>query len=570
MPIKLIKRYSLIIALLALVFFALYLFSAGTTWMRVGPVFSMPDENVNYFFTRLYAEQDKLQYFEPLNDLAQEKIHPRSFNVVDGSLVPVGFLGLILLYGGLAKVFGLVILPFLTPLLAVLAVIAFYFLLKKIFKQPTAFLASIFLFILPAFFYYASKSMVPNVLFICLIIFGILGLVSAYSAKQAGLNRNILIIAAGFLIGLGLTVRTIEIFWLLPLLLLAGIFFYKRVGVRWYQVAMFVLMLIIAFVPMLFFNQQIYGHWWATGYASFSNSGVGEIISTSNSEIMDSTNQAAFSSFLFPFGLNFKNIAINFYHYIIVFNWWLFVPFLVGIIFFIYRYKKKSTNQKFYFWLFAAVFIWLNLFYGSWRFFDNPDPSQYSIGTSYVRYFLPIYIMSLPFVVMGLSFIYRLLTKVDRLWGRLLFLFMIAFILWHSIWLVFYQQKDSLVPLSKTIVEYRIRQEKLFATVPEDAVILARRAEKFLYPVRKVIFYTDEDPEIKSVIKQLLEKRVSVYYFGMIGEEDGPLMEKKFKEEDILFVEKEKIYKEELLYQLIINDEQTRKKEGTSACCGCR
>ena len=40
-----------------------------------------------------------------------------------------------------------------------------------------------------------------------------------------------------------------------------------------------------------------------------------------------------------------------------------------------------------------VVSAWLLVVYGSWWFSDNPDPTAITLGSSYVRYFLPLYIL---------------------------------------------------------------------------------------------------------------------------------------------------------------------------------
>jgi len=567
MLIKIEKHYTKIIIALAVIFLFVYLIFLANTWLRVGPVFSMPDENVNYFFTELYAEQGVLQFEEPLNDLAKNRIHPRSFNVVQGYLVPGSFLGLILFYGGLAKIFSIKVLPFLTPIFAVLAVIAFYFLSRKIFNKHLAFIAGLLLFILPGFAYYATKSMVPNVLFISFIIISFSGFYSYVVAKKKG-RRLLLFLASSILLGICLTIRTVEAAWLFVFLITLAICWRRKI--KWYEAIIFVVIIFIVFIPVLYFNQQIYGSYFATGYSSFDEGGALKPVDISQSEVMEGVQASGLLSFIFPFGVNLKNIAVNFYHYIILFNWWIFIPFVIGFLYFIYHYKKKKKEERVYFWLFIYIMIWLSIFYGSWRFFDNPDPTQYSIGTSYVRYFLPIYIMWLPFVAMGFKFVYHWLCQANLRWGRLLFLFFAAFFIWQSIWLIFYGHGESLVPLSKTIVEYKVRKDKLLEVVPAEAVILTKRAEKFLYPERKVIFYTDLDSGQKEVVKSLLAKGIDVYYYAMVGEEDGEMMARKFKETNVVFLPEKDVLNHEMLYKLKINDRQTRARQKTRAGCGFR
>ena len=74
--------------------------------------FFSPDENANYVFSKLYSENRELSIFEKYNLVAQDLIHPRSYVSWQGVMKPVSFLGIILIYGQMARFLGSGLIPF--------------------------------------------------------------------------------------------------------------------------------------------------------------------------------------------------------------------------------------------------------------------------------------------------------------------------------------------------------------------------------------------------------------------------------------------------------------------------
>ena len=56
-------------------------------------IFNQPDESINYAFIREYVLEGNRQIQEPLLDLTENQVHPRSTTVVNGALTPIVLLG---------------------------------------------------------------------------------------------------------------------------------------------------------------------------------------------------------------------------------------------------------------------------------------------------------------------------------------------------------------------------------------------------------------------------------------------------------------------------------------------
>ena len=178
---KYIKKWllGLLIALTLGCFMVLYSYLSWESVHMPLLRFSAPDEQANYFFTKLFVQQSVLVYPEPLLEVSQDFVNTRSMTASLGEVKPVGFLGFALIYGTLAKIFSVGAIPFFTPVLSVLAALFFYSAIKRIFNKKIALVSSVLLLVHPAYWYYSSRALMPNVLFLDLLIIGLSLLVIA-------------------------------------------------------------------------------------------------------------------------------------------------------------------------------------------------------------------------------------------------------------------------------------------------------------------------------------------------------------------------------------------------------
>jgi len=517
------KREFFILIFLAVIFFFVYFsfyFSTAPEADLSSPLkFNSPDETSNYFFIKQYAEKGILRVFEPLNFAAENKIQPRSMAVVNGYLVPGGFLGIILIFGWLAKIFGIKIIFYLTPLFAVLAVLCFYQIIKRIFDSRIAFWSALLLFFHPAFWYFSARGLFPNVLFISLLIIGFYFLIyriplNSFLKKrgkspprsspggEGGGGIYINYILAGLFFGLAMTVRLSEIIWVAGAVLL--LFLIYRKNLKWQQVVLFLIFIFLTFSPIFAYNQIFYGSPFLTAYnlgdeniRSVENQSVGWLVS--------------FSRYVFPFGFYPRNVFKNFSDYFVGMFWWLAVPLAVGVSVFIKKLIDGKLDKKIQTYLFLYFFISLFLFvyYGSWLFYDNPA-REVSVGTSYVRYWLPIYILSLPFIIITLT------KFID--WSRggkkkLLIISLCLIYFLFSFKLIFLDRNDGLSVVKAHVREYNLIFQEVNRLIEPEAVIIVDRADKIFFPEHRVIWPSRDDKTYK-LIPQLV-KILPLYYYGL-------------------------------------------------------
>jgi len=461
------------------------------------PVFNSPDETSNYFFTKLFAEHQTLKFQDPANAIAQGLVSPRSMRVINGFTAPASFLGLPFIYGLLAKITGSHFIVFFTPILAIIGIIFFYLLGKDLFNKRTALIASSLAFILPAFWYYAGKGMMANIAFMSFFI------ITLYFLNQSLSNGALwAYLSFGLFLALTLMIRTSEVVWLAPLLLLIFIFNFKKIV--WWHLFFAILFFILIFSPILFFNQQIYGSIFSVGY-SLNLTGDKTGFLPQSLSLM--------GSIFLPFGFHPRAALTHLFDYTVsLFPLWTAVMAAGWLGFFIRSvyllFKKRSKAEPLYFLLFTLTAAYLVIFYGSWTFNDNPDPEAITIGTSYARYWLPLYLFSLP----------PLAVILDKFLGRFktalpvfcIFLFSALFL--TSYQLVMLDSQEGLVKVNENVLVYQQIANETAKVTESNAVIIAGKMDKAFFPLRRVIFQLNVSADYVK-IKELLTTGYPVYLF---------------------------------------------------------
>jgi hypothetical protein len=531
-----------ILLLLGLIFFGVYSFLAVN---RGTPKFTWPDETANYFFIKNYISHGNFSVAEPLNKIASNIIKPRSFNVYQGNLVPGSFLGLLLIFGLIGKIITINLVLFLTPLLAAIAVIFFYKILLHIFKPNIAFISSLLLFVNPAWCYYANFAMLPNVSFLAFLLIGF-----CFILKIANQPKNDIrwLSLGSFSISLALIIRTNEFLWVLAILLFLGTIYFKKI--RWYYPLIFIGVCVLVFLPIFYYNNSTFGSPLSFGYLKLEQ---GDSLVQQLPPEFSNANHPGFINFIkflvFPFGFSPLNSAVNIYKYYASLLWWLFIPMLLGIFSLIKNFQKQA--KAVYLLIFLCLSGYLILYYGSWVFEDKMTLSLNKIGISYVRYFLPIYILATPLVaVFYFNLINLLKAKKIKI---IMVLFLIASNLFLTYNLLYRSGNDNLAKMKKTIQDYQYISQQINTITEPDAIIISQRSDKIFFPERKVIGKWTYD-EISNWQNLLLAGH-PLYYYAY--ESPADLDEFSYNiavDFNLELVDEIKINDNDRLYKLILND----------------
>jgi hypothetical protein len=564
------RRFFLIVTFLIVTFFG------ATILIQHTGIYVSPDETANAYFSELFSDAGTFFSYNPLSESLGDVLYPRSMISLDGRLLPSGFIGLPVLYGSLAAFVGVLFVPWFTLIISVLAVVSWYFTTKKLFPKRVAFLATLLLATHPAWWYYTARSLMPNSLFVSLVLLAIFFLVvrpfkmlrNGYKIKQKRwkfLNKVQkkllrwwvpfvdLVLSAG-LFGAAVFVRPSEVFWMAAAALCVLVVYWKKE--HWKASVLFLLIFIIALLPMLHFHEMFYGGALKTGY----NAGESAAVSVGVAEEVVSTAtdaQLAWYTFLeipiikavFPFGVHPRNALQHMGWYLVSLFWWLSLLAIPGFFLLFSRRKKmKSTRARHrtYALVFLVVLGWLGVMYGSWSFHDNPDPLAITIANSYVRYWLPLYVMSTPLIAYSIHWLAKKAT-VDGAKNVAIVGLMSACVVLNS-YAVFWQGDDALFTMSAMLQDSLEIRASVLEIVPEQGVIVVDRADKIFFPYRTVR-YPLRDETTYQLLPVLLETS-PVYYYGItFPQEDLDFLNQKKLPELGVRVEQKEIFGEESLYQ---------------------
>ncbi|MFH1866846.1 MAG: glycosyltransferase family 39 protein [Patescibacteria group bacterium] len=452
--------------------------------------FNSPDEMANANFSLRFAQNEELPIEAPLNEVAGNNIvHPRSTTVIQGKLVPSSFLGLPLIYGSIAKFLGTDVLPYLTPFFGLLALLALYFFIRELFDRRTALIFVVLVASLPAWWYYHTRAFFHNALF-----FDLLAILLYLSQKILRPGWAWQYILAGLVFGLALMVRTSEIFWLLAAAVVWFLFNHSKIRLGPTLAAG--VSALVAFSPTLLMNKVIYGSYLSFGYRlgiEFTSINLEKSISFLRELIL-------------PFGLHPQTMILTVQNYLLGLQWWWTILAVVGVFFVIWNWLKFTSVQRSYLIAWLVASLWLVVLYGSWLFNDNPDPSAITLGTAYMRYWLPIFV----FWLVPASYL------LSKLWhyrlSRLLVIAVISAYLLLSWQLVMLDPEEGLIKIKQNIIRFEQTGQQVQALTSPEAVIVTGITDKFFYPERQVIVDLYKENDFFSVAK-LIKAGIPVYHF---------------------------------------------------------
>lgn len=484
-----------------------------------------PDETANYAIAKHYAQTGSLMFFEKDNLLAHELIHPRSFRSDYGWVKPVSFIGLPLFYGALARVFGIGILPYLTPLIGALGLVVVYLLVKELFGKSAGLIAAALLAVFPVYIYFSSRSFFHNILFTVAALTGLYFAVKAGKTKRPAegtvsarfWKESLLSLLAGVAIGIAVAARTSELLWLGPLLVGLYIFNVRRFGPL--KLFFFAYGALLALAPVMYWNEVLYGSWRAMGYPELNSSlsTLGE-----NSSTLFQTAAAGKWYDLRPLAAKVKMTIFHFGYkpeqslkmwqaYVVTMFPWLVWLGGVGIALYVVRFRHYAKERWLFLFGWIALSLVLVLYYGSWVFYDNPDPNSFTIGNSYTRYWLPVYIGGLVFASVAITTVSGWLRQ--RFVIGFVRLAAVVVIAVFSIGYVWYEPSEGLAVSIDKQVQARGEWQVLLGLTEPNAVIITRYHDKLLFPERRVIVGLFND---KNMIAEYakLAKRVPLYYYN--------------------------------------------------------
>ncbi len=491
---------------------------------KASPIFISPDETANMFFIENMQNNQSLKFQEPVNERFNDTIHPRSIVSYEAHLVPAGFLGLPVIFGAIATLTNGAGVPIFMASFALIGAWAFFRIVKEVSPKHAIVATMLFLFH-PAWIYYTARSLMPNVLFVSLLLLSI-----AFALTKPTRIPKLNNAFSGLFLASALFVRPSEVWWVAVCCLLIALYYFRKKTIMSWSFWGIGLLFGIQFIFL--WNFLTYGHPLLTGYTlPFSNEGSVVTVST--------------SSTLFPFGIHLRSAWSRFVDYGIGMFWWISTPTVLGVLLFA-KEKIKEKRAQIIFLLFAVITIWLALYYGSWAISDNPDPSQITIANSYVRYWIPIFVFSSLFAAVLLQ---EISEKFKNKWERVVLGMLVAVLLILNVQAAYLRGQDGLLNVSSTLDRSLEIQGEVLLKVPEDGVIITDRSDKLFFPHRNVI-YPFRSESTQYQLKEM-EEEFPLYYFGITLPQDDMdyLNNRKLKEKDLQIIRIE-TFDQESLYKI--------------------
>lgn len=527
---------------MALVFFAA---TASFNYLSQEPDYvkwSSPDETANYFFAKNFALTGELTVFDRANLIGDNMVIPRSVRSDNGFMKPVSFLGISLVYGAIAAVTSIAVIPYLTPLFAALGIILFYLIIRRLFTERIGLWSAFILASFPVYIYYTVRSLFHNILFLVMLLAGLYFFLLALGEKREKIKAAFLTwklsgrlwweflaaFLAGLFIGTAIITRTSETLWLLPVLIIIWIFYARRFGIT--KTVLFIAGLSLPLLTVAYYNQILYGSFWAGGYNEMNRS-LQDIAATGGKIFKFGWSGDNFYYYrgylaeifrnIFYFGFNPEQSKIMFVSYVQKMFPLLFYAGLGGLfLLFIQNCRRFRKKYLVYVlaWLFLSVF--LVLYYGSWKFNDNPDLTRATIGNSYTRYWLPFYLGLMPLAALALVRVSRALlfigaksvARVRYFIATGLQAVAVLALAAVSIIFVLYGSEEGLAYLYYNNRAEKLNTRQVWALTPDDGIIITRYYDKFFWPERRVIMgLLPNDEILKAAIK--LIRYYPVYYY---------------------------------------------------------
>ncbi len=478
------RFYYLIILLVPL-----GLFLYGSFHFNLPRRFNSPDEAANAYFAHRLAQGYSLTAPAGLNEITLEPIvHPRSTHIIKGQLAPASFLGLPLLIGFLGRIFGQSIMPLITPLAAIIGLSCFYWLVRELSDKRSALIAVLLLAFHPAFWYYHSRSFYHNALFFDFLLLAIVCLMLAIKNGKPWPY-----LAGGLALGAALAMRTSEIFWLVT----CGLIW---LSLNWHQVVvrylwLLILGALISFLPVFVTNYSIYGSIISVGYSQ---------------DLKQVTNipQALglLPQLLLPFGFHPRVILFTAKNYLWQLIWWWAIFVMVGLVYFLFTWRQQTKQAQKFLLVVLLISVWLVVVYGSWLFNDNPDPNAITIGTSYVRYWLPVFSLLLWPAAVFISKVWQ------KKWGRVLVFGLFGGYIILSINLVWWEPLEGLGQIKANVKRFENWNREVQALTEPNSVIVTGLTDKIFWPERSVIYNLASSTDYQAVVR-LVQNQIPVYWF---------------------------------------------------------
>ena len=382
---------------------------------------------------------------------------------------------------------------------------------------------------------------------------------------------------AGLLIGYAVVVRSSEAGWVFvlvfSLLVYRFIGLWKRDSINafpWLGWLLFAACGIFALVPLFVTNIELYGTPVAIGYRG----GVGQELG----EFLRNLPSPEYRNLFFaPFGFDFTQMKRTVKGFLVDFFPWWTRPAVSGICLILgaaiagrYRQIKLHSNQppisndryiwgvdwkrwSVYLLTCAVISFLLIVYYGSWEFTDRIDRAAVSLNTSFLRYWLPIYVMGVPFIGV---LVYWCINSLRWRWAKIILsaAAVLAFA-YPSAGLVLTDTDESLMTVRNRMPAAGLERQAFVGLVPEDAVVITfPQADKVLFPARRRLITALVNADDYRAVQRLVTEAPVYYYTFATAHEVEAIARRDFAAYGMQLTDPQRVFKNRWLWRVARDD----------------
>lgn len=446
-----------------------------------------PDEAANSYFMTYVARTGHYRIDTGLPVNVMSYLQPRSIITQGQFLVPSSFLGLIQVGAVAMDIFGTGAERWLTPLLALAGLVAVFFIFRRFWGRWWALLGVALIALHPAFFEFMTLPYLHNGAFVGALM------VAAWALLRL-LERPswYMALGFGFAFGVALYFRPVEALWSAPvvaILLLA-----RKL---WRELLIVGLVVVAVQLPWLLANRSVYGSFLSSGYTPtgvFSDSVGGEAVIAPAKKLFT------------PAGGSWS------WHWLSS-MWWYFVLLVpswsaLSLVALSRYFRRKYVSWSKAFKLSAITLLGLFpfIYYGTWNLYPTTPAADVGALASYVRYWLPLYIIMAP----GVLVILRLLRH------RWFVIAVAAVMLISQVFVVWAHPVSGIhARVSADTKNAHIRKTVLQLTEP-NAVLIAGHDDKYFQDQRLSTFDLPSTVDQWQALQDLVALR-PVYLYVAVG-----------------------------------------------------
>lgn len=418
-----------------------------------------PDEAANQLFIQHLATTGQYRVDEHTTAEVLKSIHPRSTAVKGQFLASGSFVGLVQVGAVLQKIFSSAGVRMFTPLLSLAGLWAMFFVFRRFWSRWWALFAVALIALHPAFFEFATLPYLHNGAFVAGLLitgWGLLRLLERPTTVNA--------ILTGAAFGLALLFRPVEVLWTAPAI--AIVLIARKL---WRELGIVALLTIVFQLPWLIANQSMYGSLLSSGY-------------TPNGLLQDESGAVSLlapaKSVITPPGGQWS------WHWLSS-VWWYYILFLPSWSLLSIIALGRYLKRKFINWqkilkltLICVVGVFPFVYYGTWNLYPQLPASVNGALASYVRYWIPLYIVMTPGVII-------ILRSFSRRWicmaaGILLLITQVVLIWSHPV--------SGLAARFRGDRQHAATRQYILTHTPSDAVVFAGPADKYILDQRFAVY----------------------------------------------------------------------------------